>query len=87
MSVLERFLRDYGSRYSLTLAPPALSYDDLLVEGTAPPAFSFPDGPADALAAKDEYLGLVATWDAEGRTLADTGVPRPPSTLRNVPPV
>ena len=33
------------------------------------------------------YLALVADWNDKRKTLDDEGVPRPPSTLRAVPPV
>ena len=88
MSVLERFLRAYRDAYESPADSRTIPYASVIATGTTPPAYRFPGGSsAFAQTATQEYLDLVARWTHEHRTLDDRGVPRPPSTLRAVPPV
>jgi hypothetical protein len=87
MSLLERFLRSYDRGYGWPADSATTPYPERVAQGTATP-YALPNGSADfALEVTGSYLGLVEGWVAEGETLDDRGVPRPPSTLRAVPPV
>jgi predicted acylesterase/phospholipase RssA len=85
MSVVERFLGDfaYGWRRGPQGAP---SYEDLIAEHTKSGSYAFASE-TRAQAARDKsdtYAGLAKPVGAS--SLDDGGVPRPPATLRSVPP-
>lgn len=87
MSLLERLLRSYARGYSSPADSVTLGYADRVAQGTDPP-YPFTEASlALAQETTDTYVGLVDEWNTEGTTLDDGGVPRPPSTLRAVPPV
>jgi predicted acylesterase/phospholipase RssA len=84
MSLLERTLKSFESAY-LADAPLARSYEDRITGGSvAPYSFASQSRLAYAQSATAEYC----SWVAEAvDTLDDPNVPRPPSSLRAVPPV
>jgi hypothetical protein len=87
MSLLERFLREYASGYASRADAATESYPDRIAEGTSAP-YAFTEAELlFAQATTDEYLALVSKWNEGNLTLDGPGVPRPPSTLRAVPPV
>jgi hypothetical protein len=87
MSLTERWLR--AIRRGYTGAPDTVTtpYPQRVAAGTDPP-YAFPNadvrGLADATSAA--YNELVDGWDQAEQTLDGPGVPRPPTTLRAVPP-
>jgi predicted acylesterase/phospholipase RssA len=85
MSVLERFLRSYAGGWRAT-PPVTTPYPERVAEGVrAPYAF---DSPAECEAALEASAAYVRTADeSQAHSLDDSGVPRPPATLRTVPPV
>jgi predicted acylesterase/phospholipase RssA len=89
MALLERFLRQFDRGYHAPADEVTIPYAERIAEGGARPPFRFEN---DALlgfaqSATADYLELVAQWNEERLTLDDPEVPRPPSTLRAVPPV
>lgn len=87
MSLLERFLRSLTTNY---VGPPdqvTIPYPERVALGTAPPYALSQRSLKVAQRTTSDYLDLVAGWNRAHETLDDQGVPRPPSTLRAVPPV
>lgn len=102
MSLLERFLRNFERGYTATPDDVTIPYPDRIRAGTdqKPYAFGDPALCTFALNTTGTYLDLVEVWNGKRqdlceepptvgttRTLDDEHVPRPPSTLRSVPPV
>jgi predicted acylesterase/phospholipase RssA len=87
MSLIERLLRRYDLGYRSPANALTTPYPDRVAEGIHPP-YAFTEASlALALETTGRYVGLVADWNHKHNTLDDAGVPRPPSTLRAVPPV
>jgi hypothetical protein len=85
MSVLERFLRRYAEGWNAT-PPVTTPYPERVGEGLRSPyAFGSAAQLEDALDTSTDYVSIAA--DSEVSSLDDAGVPRPPATLRTVPPV
>jgi predicted acylesterase/phospholipase RssA len=85
MSVLERFLGDfaYGYRHGPEPGPP---YKELIEERTKTGYYAFRTKKrARAARVRSRAYTLLANPEA-GKSLDDEGVPRPPATLRAVPP-
>jgi hypothetical protein len=102
MSLLERYLRAYNRGYQSPTDPVTISYEEQIADGENAAHYRFRDGNlrAFAQATTADYLRLVEVWEGmretvcqdppepgPERTLDDKRVPRPPSTLRAVPPV
>jgi predicted acylesterase/phospholipase RssA len=89
MALLERFLRQLARGYGSPADEVTVPYPERVVEGGARAPFRFRDDAllAFAQSTTGAYLDLVAGWEADGLSLDDPRVPRPPSTLRAVPPV
>jgi hypothetical protein len=85
MSALERFLRSYADGW-VAKPPVTTPYPARVGEGLKSPyAFGSADELQAALDTSVEYVSIAA--DSEKHSLDDEGVPRPPATLRTVPPV
>jgi hypothetical protein len=85
MSVLERFLRSYADGWGATL-PVTTPYAKRVGEGLKRPyAFRSHAELEAALDTSVEYVSIAA--ESGKHSLDDEGVPRPPATLRTVPPV
>jgi hypothetical protein len=85
MSVLERFLQSYAEGWGAK-PPVTTPYPDRIDEGRRSP-YAF-GSDAEMKAAKDtsaEYVRIAG--ESEAHSLDDAAVPRPPATLRTVPPV
>jgi hypothetical protein len=87
MSLVERLLRAYGRGYGAAGDPATISYSALVPEHVTGPYAIKTEMQEFARTVTEAYLELVAGWDAGAQTFDDSGVPRPPSTLRAVPPV
>jgi predicted acylesterase/phospholipase RssA len=87
MSLLDRTLRSFQRGYDEPADAVTIPYPQRIAAGDEPP-YRFPQGSlAIAQHTTLGYLTLVAGWKRDGTTLDDAGVPRPPATLRAVPPV
>lgn len=87
MSLIERFLRAFSTSYT---APPdsvTIPYPERVALGTSPPYPLAKHSLQFAQETTTAYLDLVGDWVRAQETLDDQNVPRPPSTLRAVPPV
>jgi hypothetical protein len=87
MSVTERWLRAMQRGHGAEADAVTTPYPDRIANGMDPP-YAFPNLATQALAeeATAAYNGLVESW-GDAQTLDGDGVPRPPSTLRAIPPV
>lgn len=87
MSLTERWLRAIHRGYDADAGPVTKPYPARICEGMGAP-YPFPS--KDALRFAEQttatYNELVEDWDSTDQTLDGLGVPRPPTTLRAVPP-
>jgi len=86
MAVMQRLLRDYAVGYDTPAPGDDITprYEERLARGEQAPPFAFgtPERLADALESSECYVGL----GERATDLDDAGVPRPPATMRTVPP-
>jgi predicted acylesterase/phospholipase RssA len=90
MSLTERWLRELRYGYGSPVPAGTTRYRDRVIEGAQAPPYRLepPEQLAFALGTTDAYEGLVSAWDEQAPLSMDgEHVPRPPSTLRAVPPV
>jgi len=87
MSLIERLMREYDRGYRAPADPVTVPYDERVAAGVDPPYPFTEESLRVAQRTTEGYLRLVGDWDDAGTTLDDARVPRPPSTLRVVPPV
>jgi predicted acylesterase/phospholipase RssA len=88
MAGLERYLRSFEAGYGAPSDPISMSYKDRLAAASAAPY------PLESPALRDfaeqtskQYSRLARDQQASGHSLEDENLPRPPSTLRTIPPV
>ena len=88
MGVTERWLRRLQRGYTHDADLVSIPYAERIAEGRKKP-YAFPSNAALAFAehTTTRYVDLVESWDSSGDTVDGPGVPRPPATLRAVPPV
>jgi predicted acylesterase/phospholipase RssA len=86
MALLERHLRLYSEGWNAPADPVTETYGGLVREGGPKPYALSGELKQFAEATTGDYLRLATSWGEDGK-LDGEGVPRPPSTLRAVPPV
>jgi predicted acylesterase/phospholipase RssA len=88
MSLTERWLRSMRRGYDADAGPITEPYAQRIQEGMTKP-YAFPNPAAMRFAGKTTktYNDLVEGWERADETLDDSSIPRPPTTLRAVPPV
>ena len=87
MSLAERLLSAYSNSYNATPDAVTTPYPDRIEQGTVAPYPIPKRSMAFARETTAAYLKLAADCGPGSHTLDDADVPRPPSTLRAVPPV
>lgn len=84
MGLLERFLRSYSRGYDEPVDAATIPYAERVAAGNVAPYPFTAAALAFAQDTTEDYTEMVEDWG--GQTLDDEGMPRPPSTLRAVPP-
>lgn len=87
MALIERLFKSYSTGYGADPDAVTQTYEELVAEGGPEKYELTPEARTFAAGTTEAYVDLVAKWTADGKTLDDERVPRPPSTLRAVPPV
>ena len=87
MSLIDRYLRSYKRGFGAPEDAVTTTYADRVAQGGTAPYSLNKSEIAFALKTSAEYVGIVDDWEKQQKTLDDNQVPRPPSTLRALPPV